>query len=78
MADHDQDRWTQNSKFEESANAFFGDGSRMLEVYGKKAESFDEAASKFHGADMVVPQQNFNKISMTYEEARGAASNGGY
>jgi hypothetical protein len=28
--------WTQSEKFEEAAIAFYGDGSKLKEVYGKK------------------------------------------
>ena len=31
--------------------AFYGDGTRLKEVYGKKQESLDEAAAKFYGSD---------------------------
>jgi hypothetical protein len=51
IADHDQDRWTQSEKFQEAAIAFYGDGSRLKEVYGRKQESLDEAAAKFYGSD---------------------------
>lgn len=30
---------------------FYGDGSRLKEVYGKKQESLEEAAAKFYGSD---------------------------
>jgi hypothetical protein len=55
---HEQDRWTQNEAFQEAATAFYGDGSRLKEVYGRKGESLDEAAAKFYGSDKVVPLQN--------------------
>ena len=39
VADHDQDRWTQNQKFQEAAITFYGDGSKLKEVYGKKGNN---------------------------------------
>lgn len=31
--------------------AFYGDGTRLKEVYGKRGETLDEAAAKFYGSD---------------------------
>lgn len=31
--------------------AFYGDGTRAQQVYGKKNESLDEAAAKFFGSN---------------------------
>ena len=58
LQDHEQDRWTQGEAFQQSALAFYGDGSRLQEVYGKKGETLDEAAAKFFGSDKAVPLQN--------------------
>lgn len=41
---------------------FYGDGSKLQEVYGRKGESWDEAAAKFYGSDRVVKQEDPNKI----------------
>ena len=54
IQDHEQDRWTQSEKFQEAAVAFYGDGSRLKEVYGRKGETLDDAAAKFYGSDTVV------------------------
>jgi hypothetical protein len=53
--------------------AFYGDGSKLKEVYGKKGETLDEAASKFFGTDRVVPLQNPEKITLSYQEAKQLA-----
>jgi hypothetical protein len=53
--------------------AFYGDGSKLNEVYGKKGESFDQAAAKFYGSETVTKIENTNKVYMSYEEARKLA-----
>lgn len=45
---------------------FYGDGSKLKEVYGKKGETFDEAAAKFHGSEYVVKQDDYNKVTLSY------------
>ena len=71
--DHEQDRWTQSEKFSEAAIAFYGDGSKLQEVYGNRGESIDEAAAKFYGTDRIVKSEDRNKVTMSYEEARRQA-----
>ena len=55
--------------------SFFGDGTRLKEVYGRKGETFDDAAAKFHGSDLVVKQEDTNKVFMSYDQARKYAYN---
>lgn len=50
--------------------AFYGDGSKLKEVYGRRGESLDEAAAKFYGSDTIVKIQDPNKITLSYQEAR--------
>jgi hypothetical protein len=52
---------------------FYGDGSKLQEVYGRKGESFDEAAAKFYGSDQVMKIEDTNKINISYEDARRKA-----
>ncbi|CDW82803.1 UNKNOWN [Stylonychia lemnae] len=73
IEEHDQDRWTQNEKFQQAALTFYGDGSKLQEVYGRRGESFDQAAAKFYGSDTVVKLQDPNKITLSYQEARQVA-----
>ena len=50
--------------------AFYGDGTRLQQVYGKRGETLDEAAAKFYGSETVVPIQDPQKITLSYQEAR--------
>ena len=34
MKDHELDRWTEGQKMAEAAMKFYGDGSKLAEVYG--------------------------------------------
>lgn len=78
MQDHEQDRWAQTEKFQEAAVSFYGDGTKLQEVYGRKGEGLDEAAAKFYGSDRVVPIQSPEKITLSYQEARQLAQQRGY
>jgi hypothetical protein len=41
VPDYDQDKWMQSEKMSANANTFYGDGTRLAEVYGNKGESID-------------------------------------
>ena len=79
VAEYDQDRYTQAEKMSDAANAFYGDGSRLREVYGQQTESLEQAADKFHASDAAylgATASNLagrNQLNLTYAEAKYAA-----
>ena len=70
MQDYEVDRWTQNQKLADDALKFYGDGSKLQEIYGNNVESFDMAASKFHGSNQKAAIGNKDDITLSYDEAR--------
>ncbi len=57
----------------DSAVAFYGDGSKLQEIYGNSNESFDQAAAKFHNSNAMANFSGKDQIHLSYHEARSHA-----
>ena len=73
MANHEQDRYTNNQQLEEAATQFYGDGTLLQEMYARNQETINQAAAKFHGEDGSASLARNDQITMSYAEAREAA-----